>query len=375
MNNYYNPVRLIVGRGSRKSILEDLKSNLNIAIISSLRGRKQFQSDPYLKNILDYKNITWVDSVLPNPDIYDLNSTIKSLKDFNINKIIGIGGGSALDFAKATAFILSNIGINCDLLEFIQRPSLMIGLKSLPTVLIPTTSGTGSEVTPFATIWDHENKRKLSLSGEAIFPYQAIVDSELTEALPLDQTIYTGLDAINQAMESICNRNSNGITFSLAARAIKIGIEFLPKICEKPENRLYREKMSECSLLSGLAISQTRTAICHSISYPLTAHYGVPHGLACAFTMLSVIKINLQKEDLRFNQLKEFLGVDCLKEVFKELNIIFNITEKTKKYIPNEDALTQLVDEMYTPDRASNSLIKIDRNMIISIIKDAWDTC
>ena len=77
MNNYYNPVRLIVGRGSRKSILEDLKSNLNIAIISSLRGRKQFQSDPYLKNILDYKNITWVDSVLPNPDIYDLNSTIK----------------------------------------------------------------------------------------------------------------------------------------------------------------------------------------------------------------------------------------------------------------------------------------------------------
>jgi len=368
---FYNPVHVHYGRGVRKVLVDQL-TNQSCLIVTSIRGRQQMLVDPILKPFVESSNIQWVDTVNSNPGIDELQSAMNEISGQSFNAIIGFGGGSALDSAKTLSIALSSSLKDIDLVELLSKPALYQSIKPVPLFSVPTTSGTGSEVTPFATIWDHQRRKKHSLFGESVFSTAAIIDPELTDNQPLEVTISTGLDAINQSAESIWNKNAMPITIAYATRALQLGFEALPKLIDGGENKLARDKMAECSMLAGLAISQTRTSLCHSISYPITAHFGVPHGLACAFTMPSVLQLNMEADDGRFDQLQKALGTKDLFQKFYDLNESMEVNKRVKNYISDLKKIKALVGEMYTPGRADNNLANVDNNTIAEIIEQSW---
>ena len=196
------------------------------------------------------------------------------------------------------------------------------------------------------------------------------MDPALTDNLPKSVTISTGLDAINQAMESIWNKNLNQISERFATASIKNSLYLISK---RSFTETDRDNLSAASLLSGMAINLTRTALCHSISYPITAHFGVPHGLACAFTMPAVLKLNLAFDDGRFQRLSNEL---CIKDLYKEfckLHKALDVVGSVKKYISNFNDLQAHVSEMYTPERAENNLAYTNNEIITNILRESWD--
>lgn len=367
----YNPVQVYFGLDVRKK-LKDTIYNSRCLIITSERGRRQIECDIELKEFIKGNQVVWVDNISSNPCVKELQTLINQHKESDYDAIVSFGGGSSLDSGKVLSLCLSS-RLKCfQLSDLLTSPELHLGVEPLPFYAVPTTSGTGSEVTPFATVWNHEEKKKYSLAGNNMFPKAAFIDPFLSMKLPLEPTINTGLDAINQAAESIWNKNASPISISYATRALVLGLQAMPKLIRQEWSEENRSDMSECSLLAGMAISHTRTALCHSISYPLTAHFDIPHGLACAFTMPAVLRLNLKTKDERFNNLKKALNTTSLEQIFDHVNDVLEVRKRVKKYVTDIEQLLCLVDEMYTPGRADNNLSRVDKDIILDVLNNSW---
>ncbi len=359
---FYNPVTLTVGRGCRQALVDQLSAQ-TLLVVTTQRGRRQITKDALLGPLVARNTILWVDSVRENPGLTDLQVEIDRLAGEAFDAVIAFGGGSSMDAAKVLNVSLAPECRDHHLQDLLAEPQLHANAEPRPLYTVATTSGTGSEVTPFATVWHHEIKKKLSLAGPAVWPKAAFVDAALTDSVPLMATISTGLDAINQAAESLWNRNANSITVGYAIRALQLGFAALPRLANGEGGCTTRDQMAEASLLAGLAISHTRTALCHSISYPITAHFGVPHGLACAFTMPAVLRNNLQAEDGRFAEAALALTgnphLDGLVACFDQLHEAMQVRKRVTDQIPSLEALLALEDEMFTPGRADNNLADV----------------
>ena len=375
---HYNPVRIHFGRGCRASLTEKLAEQ-RVLIVCSPRGRQQLESDAVLGQAIHSANsIIWVDAVETNPDLDHLQGLTNGLQSAHLDCVVAFGGGSAIDSAKAFALALSPAARNRSLRELLgAAESLPVG-TSLPLYAVPTTAGTGSEVTPYATVWDHGARRKLSLAGRAVYPHSAFADSELSATVPYHSTLNTGLDAINQAAESIWNRNMTPMSEMLAHRALQMGMSALPLLLNDLENLSLRDTMAEVSLLAGLAISQTRTSLCHSISYPLTAHFGVPHGLACAFTMPAVLRHNLTANDGRFGRLAKVLcpeeaeSNEALLHLFDGLNQQLQVAKQVRDMLGSLETIISLRDEIFTLGRADTALANVTNEDLQSVLVRAW---
>lgn len=371
---FANPVKIAFGRGCRRSLAARIEGQ-SVLVVTTRRGRSQLKDDTYLQALGRDKNVVWADEVRENPDVDHLQSMVAGLTGKHFDSVVAFGGGSVIDAAKVLNVCLSRECGGMALLDLVKDPRRHAGAKPAPLYALPTTSGTGSEVTPFATVWDRETRSKLSLLGPATWPTEAFVDPSLTDSVPQETTISTGLDAINQAAESIWNKRSSAITSLYATRALILAFEALPKLAEGKACNTARDQMAEASLLAGLAISKTRTALCHSISYPITAHFQVPHGLACAFTMNAVLRVNLRAEDGRFAQLAKALTgsseLGGLTAMFEDLTNALQVRERVRRYIPSIQDLLQLEGKMATPSRFENNLA--DEISVTDIIKASWN--
>ena len=369
---FNNPVKIIYGCGSREFLINSIK-DLNVLIVTTKRGRVFIENDSLLKKIA--KNAQWIDSIKPNPSINDLENELKKQSKQKVEAIIAFGGGSSIDSAKAIAAGLSAELAEKSLYKLIENPNAFLTKSLIPLYAIPTTAGTGSEVTPYSTIWDYHNERKLSLYHEYLYPKFAIIDPELTYDLPSNVTASSGLDALNQAFESIWNKNKTPFSTFTASRSIKLAMEALPRLNKNLKDKEARKLIAQASLFAGFAISQTRTAICHSISYPLTAKFGIPHGLACAFTMYSVAKkvndyqpncfadvimeMNLNSSKLLLNKIKNIVD-------------IFKVNDEIKKLILERNNVLELIDEMETPGRSDNFIMPINQELIKNILQESF---
>lgn len=376
--SFANPVKLLFGDKSRRELPGYLAGCTSTLVVTTPDGRQRLHGDPLLADWAQSPQLKWMDKVTENPGLHDLQTQIDALSDTSIDSVVALGGGSALDSAKVLAV---SLGSSCrghalvDLLTSANRP---INDSPVPLYVLPTTSGTGSEVTPFATVWDHRQKKKYSLAGPDMFPTLAIVDPELTYTLPMEATISTGLDAINQASESIWNRHANPITLQLATRALKVGIPALIQLSDSLDSPEARRDLAEASLLAGLAISHTRTALCHSMSYPITAHFGVAHGLACAFTMVSVLQQCITVDDGRLARLAVDLfgpaaSTHQLIGLYIEITDRLEVRKRVACRIDSLDALQMLVPEMITPGRADNCMVAVDPSLLTEILNQSWN--
>ncbi len=298
---FYNPVKVHFEPDNLLWKLLDLVGNRPCVLVV-YRGFTRTSKSKALHAALKDRVLTTI-AVAPNPDIANLKQMYPSfwrIIDGHQPVVVAIGGGSVIDGAKVLRHSWTDArGDFSRVIEVLEeRRPPKVDLK-LPLIAVPTTAGTGSEVTPYATVWDKEGGRKFSFMGGENWADHAVVAPELTYELPKDVTIATGLDALSHALESIWNRNAQPSTDLLAVAAAQTILEVLPCLAENLEERKLRVRMSLASMWAGQAISQTATALAHSISYNLTLALGVPHGIACSFSLPMVMRLALGHDRAR----------------------------------------------------------------------------
>lgn len=292
--SYYNPTKVERGNNLIDDILDHVDFDRPLLITSN--GFIKRGVTKRIKDSLGERLAGIFDIVKPNPDLETIDAVTETIRKTRTDCLIALGGGSAIDTAKALARLIPEKN-GTTLVDHFRKGEPFPESKALPIIAIPTTAGTGAEVTPFGTIWDHKLNRKYSIEGTDLFPLLAILDPMLTISLPIDETISTGLDAISHAFESVWNVNANPITLGFAESSLALSLKTLPSLIENPNDSVLRGKMMDAANMAGLSISHTHTSIAHSISYPLTVRYGIPHGLACSFALPEILRYNSQNED------------------------------------------------------------------------------
>jgi phosphonate metabolism-associated iron-containing alcohol dehydrogenase len=232
--------------------------------------------------------VVTVSDVAPNPDTRLL---AEQSARFGVSgepkTIVALGGGSVIDTAKVLAAARGGFAV---VLRYLQSGAGADALSATPIIAVPTTAGTGSEVTSWATVWDTQSGKKYSLSRPNLYPKHAVIDPALMLGKPRQLTISTGLDALSHALESLWNVNVNPVSAHHGVAAARQILAVLPRLASDLRNLELRSRMAAAALSAGLAFSNTRTAIAHSISYPMTLHHGVAHGIACSFTLPMVLR-------------------------------------------------------------------------------------
>ncbi|MCI7057485.1 MAG: bifunctional acetaldehyde-CoA/alcohol dehydrogenase, partial [Mollicutes bacterium] len=237
--------------------------------------------------------------VEPDPDITTVRRGVELMKQFAPDTIIALGGGSAMDAAKGMWIFYENPEVNFDDLKqkfmdirkrAFKYPEL--GRKS-KLICIPTTSGTGSEVTPFAVISDKKNLKKYPLTDYSLTPSIAIVDPEFTTNIPARSTAYTGMDVLTHAIEAYTSVMASDYTDGLALEAIKLVFTYLPRAVKDGRHDLKaREKMHNAATIAGMAFANAFLGITHSIAHKMGAEFHTIHGQTCAILLPHVIKYN-----------------------------------------------------------------------------------
>lgn len=227
--------------------------------------------------------------VTPDPSVASVDALAAQLRDGGHDVVIAVGGGSAMDCAKAAACLA--VG-DMPSIRAVHSEGAPLGAARLPLIAVPTTAGTGSEVTPFAVLSDTEKQVKGPIAGDALYPVHAVVDPELTHSLPLKVTLVTGLDALSHAIEGYWSRNHQPICDVMAIEAARLICANLKRVAQQPGDSEARAAMSYAATLGGAAFQLPKNAMVHACSYPLSARYHMAHGAACAFTLEEAIRFN-----------------------------------------------------------------------------------
>ncbi len=246
---------------------------------------------------------TVYNKVEPEPPIELADEGAKLAVKNKCDIVIGIGGGSAMDVAKAIAVLATNKGGVVDYLGLNKVPH-----PGLPKIMIPTTAGTGSEVT-FTAVFVRKNlKKKEGMNSPYLYPELALLDPELTLSLPPAPTAHTGLDALCHAIESYTSVNSSPMSEMFSLEAIALIAENLRACVHDGKNIVARERMLLGSLYAGIGLANAGVTAVHSLSYPLGGKYGVGHGLANTMLLPAVMAFNLPAALEKFTNVAEAMG-------------------------------------------------------------------
>jgi phosphonate metabolism-associated iron-containing alcohol dehydrogenase len=306
--NYFNPVQSVYGAGALQS-LPQLLAGRQAALVTfpearaiGLLGR--------LEQVLQGHLACVIDQVRPNPDVAELAATWEQFWHAHpdVQVIVAVGGGSAIDTAKAL-MVGNESGNFHDLVAGLAGEKAFLPTRFKTLIAVPTTAGTGSEVTPWATIWDRERQKKYSLHLPQTWPSYAVIDPELMLSLPASVTLQSGLDALSHALEAIWNVNANPVSDTFAVAAVRDTLAVLPQLMQNLDSLALRGRMALAALKAGMAFSNTKTALAHSISYEMTLRYGIPHGIACSFSLPLVLERAIGRRTDRDAVLLQALGV------------------------------------------------------------------
>jgi alcohol dehydrogenase len=306
MWSYRNPVEISFGAGSFAR-LPALIAGRPYALVTY--GEPVFAAlAERLAGLAGAPAVT-LDRVAPNPDFAELPGCCQRLGEAGETPrvIVALGGGSVIDTAKALAAAGDDFG---RVQRTLETGTSAEDLVALPIIAVPTTAGTGSEVTCWATLWHAAADKKYSLLHPNLYPEHAVMDPELLLGLPRDLTISTALDALSHALESLWNVNANPVSRSLAVAAAREMLAALPPLVADLTDLDLRSRVACAALLAGLAFSNTKTALAHALSYPVTLRYGVPHGIACSFSLPMVMRGAIGAKRACDQALQDIFGSD-----------------------------------------------------------------
>jgi alcohol dehydrogenase class IV len=366
LKEYFNPVHVVEAEDwytqLKKSIKYlDLRSPI---IVTSLGNRTRLSLDKLFPFAMIYSEVS------PNPNFNDCSEIIHFCNDNYFDGVIAIGGGSVMDLAKV---IISSLSLQeSNILRLIDHKSIYP--NTIPSIFIPTTHGTGSEVTMWGTIWNLKEKKKYSISSPSLYPTIAILDGSLTLTLSLKYSIITILDTLSHSFESIWNKSANKKSTELAIEAITIILKNIEAFKETPENLAIRSKFLIASNIAGLAFSNTKTAAAHSISYPLTINFDIPHGIASSITLPSLINFNKSKIDLELNEIIKgvnFNDISILQNFIRDIpHKIFKNNLKSWGILKTD--LKTIAKLSFSSSRMQNNILKITEPDVLKILEEVY---
>lgn len=364
--------------------LEQLKSDIlghfngkTILFFITERMAERFLLTQALEKLGQTNHLIQVCQISPNPTEADIEAALhKWNKD--IDTVIALGGGSTIDLAKATialSYLCNKDTISSEVIknEIITKNYQTYPVK-LDFIAIPTTAGTSSEVTSWATIWDTAKLMKMSVEAEWLAPATAYIIPELTLHLTDRLTLTTGLDALSHAVESYWSKSSNVITREFSKDAISIIVEYLPRALTDPRNIGYRQKLCLGALLSGMAFGNTKTTACHSISYPLTMRYGIEHGFAVIITLTEVMKYN-QAKIVDFEGLLKAFRASSVQDVQRWINQVCEGIQglKLRDFGIGKDDIDEISQAAFTVGRMDNNPVELSIFDVKTILLQCYE--
>jgi len=359
---YYNPVKVIETNDWQTAITKSI-SKLNIKNPMVVASPGNVERNGLLK--MFNRSIIFSD-IENNPTFESCQRAIDFSRDTNFDGIIALGGGSVMDTTKTVMAAIGNdiFSIKDLLLNKLNFPN------RIPAVFIPTTHGTASEVTMWGTIWNMTEKRKYSLAYPELYPDVAVLDGSLTLSMPLELSIATVLDALSHCFEAIWNKNANQKSTDYAIEGIKIILENVSQLKKNPQDIEIRNKLLKASNLAGLAFSNTKTAAAHSMSYPLTISYGIPHGIACSMPIIPLLQINEKAMQMELEKIYAKLQIKNLSELEQ---LILHIPEgiidfNLSKWGVKQAEIDDIVERSFTKSRMENNIVDLTSEDILSVV-------
>ncbi len=366
--SYLSPVEIVMRRGAV----------MDLGALLAARGyeRGVLVADPFFLNtgliegIIEGSNgrLTQVyTGVTPNPRTTEADACAKFLREANADFVVALGGGSAIDCAKAACAVAKTSESIC---AFHTGGKALPG-DALPLIAIPTTAGTGSEVTSVAVLTDDEKGVKAPLGHPSLYPKIALIDPVLTLSLPARVTASCALDALSHALEGFWSRGHQPICDACALHAARLIFDTLPDALQNLSDIDAREKLAEASVIAGLAFALPKTAACHAISFPLTNVYGLPHGEACAFTLDSLCEINAEAEGGRVGDFAKQLGFEGAKAMGKrifELKKMGGMRVTLKEAGIMDEDLPELARLSHHPNLLNNP-VPLDDDRLIALFR------
>lgn len=337
--NFYLPTQIIYGCG-KINTLNLFASGITdrVLIVSEKYLAEKTDTVNIVMNQLKDKSVSLFLDVEENPTFETIEKGKLIAREKDIQLVIGLGGGSPMDAAKGIAMAAPN---KEDLRTLIKMD--ILPNNPLPVICIPTTSGTGSEVSPYAVFTDRITKNKCGYGNPKIFPVAAIVDPELTYSMPEQVILNTGLDVLAHSVESYLSTDAFPMNDLIAFESIRIVQKNLKNALHKDKSAM--NAMAYASMLGGIAITHGGTILPHIMGYPLTVFHNVPHGRACAILLPGV---------LSFLHANSFIKerVEVLEKLFEEVNGVegflhsFGIALKLSTYGVNEDEIDSYVKKV-----------------------------
>ncbi|MEM2106384.1 MAG: iron-containing alcohol dehydrogenase [Candidatus Bathyarchaeia archaeon] len=340
-----------------------------VLIVTGKRAMKEHGVLDRVIGLLKPIDVEVFDMVEPNPAMETFEEAHRTLRDRRCDLVVGLGGGSPIDVAKVAAALGNK---DKSPAELFITPTRIDG-KGLPMIAVPTTSGTGSEVTPYSIVSDPENGTKKAANHQYLYPDIALVDPSLSRTMPRKVTADTGLDAISHAIESYWAKRSQPITDSLALEALRHILPNLRRACEAPMDMEARSEMALGALLAGMALSNAMATAAHSISYPLTVRFGVPHGLACALTLPSFIRFNAPSIPGKVPRLLQTMGVGSIDEAAETLRrLMVDIGEPVRlsELGIGEDEIPWIVEHGFSAARVANNPREVTGEVVDEILRE-----
>jgi len=298
------PPKIFFKRGSIGEAFKDLKGNKRAFIVTD-RVLKQIGVMAKVTEVLEAQGIAWAafDEVEPDPTLAAVNKGLLALEAFKPDVIIALGGGSPIDAAKVMWHMYENPGMAFEDIAMrfmdIRKRICAIpeGKHKATFVAVPTTSGTGSEVTPFAVITDEKTGIKYPLADYALTPDMAVVDPDFVMAMPTKLAAYSGLDAVTHAIEALASVVATEFTDGIALESLRMLFTYLPRSIKNGANDPEaREKIHYASTMAGMAFANAFLGICHSMAHKMGSALHLPHGLANALLINEVIKYNATED-------------------------------------------------------------------------------
>ncbi len=353
---YWNPTHRWIESGSFTKIPAFLEP-LHPKTILLILGKKSFRSSPYfskLQGMLAPYQLIESGPVPPNPKQDFIQEEINRLKNKPFDLVLAIGGGSVLDLAKILASIPRQEETH---LEEYLKGKFELKKPAVPLIAVPTTAGTGSEVTPYASL-ETKDRKKMTISHPAFYPTVALIDPELCCSMPAYVTASTGFDALSQAIESFWSVHATPFSRTHSLRALELIISNFRKVLKNPKDTEARFAMSLASCEAGLAISQTKTTAVHSVSYPITTHFGIAHGHACALTLAPFVRFNapvLKEEGKPLMARFGAADYEGMAREIEDLMEVMGLERSLSKLGIDDKGIGLIVRDGFRPDRVKNN--------------------
>ena len=340
--SYCMPSRIVLGKGSTANIGKYVQGK-SVLIICDPFLYKCGVAEKVGSHLSGCK-VEYFHDIEPNPSCESVDTATALAREMGAETIVGIGGGSSMDVSKIVSCLVREEG---SIYDFYSGGTKVLSKRTTRLICIPTTAGTGSEVTNVGVFTNRKTHIKMPFVSDQFWPDVSLLDPELTYSLPPAITASTGMDAFCHAIEAYWNKESQPICDALAVEAMKLILANIKDAYDDGKNEQARERMQLASLLAGVAFSQTRTTGIHAVSFPLTTEFGASHGIACSITLPAFIRVVNEGAAEKMAALCQALGyadTTALADAVEALMVSMNMPVRLSQLGVKEENLDHITE-------------------------------